>query len=91
MSEDQIQALINAVKSNSFLQERCRAAADLDAVLAIAKEAGFAATKEAVIKAQAQQSEKLSDEELEKVAGGVRQEYTADYCVSVYIWCDSIY
>ena len=70
MSEDQIQAFINAVKSDSILEERLRAAADLDAVVAIAKESGFAVTSEEVLKAQAQHSEELSDEELEVVAGG---------------------
>ena len=72
MSEDQIQALINAVKSDSTLEERLRAAADLDAVVAIAKKAGFVITKEEVINAQAQHSaaEELTDEELDGVAGG---------------------
>ena len=42
----------------------------LDAVLAIAKDAGFEVSKAAWLRYQAQQIIELSDEELEGVAGG---------------------
>jgi len=52
------------------LQEKLKGAADLDAVLAIAKEAGFDISKAAWLRYQANQTLELSDEELEGIAGG---------------------
>ena len=68
MSEEQLKAFKEAVKANEGLQEQLKAAADADAVVAIAKAAGFAISVEALKGAQAE----LSDEELEGVAGGYR-------------------
>ena len=66
MSEEQLKAFLEAVKANEGLQEQLKAAADADAVVAIAKAAGFAISAEELQRAQAE----LSDEELEGVAGG---------------------
>ena len=66
MSEEQLKAFLEAVKANEGLQEQLKAAADADAVVAIAKAAGFAISVEALKGAQAE----LSDEELEGAAGG---------------------
>ena len=66
MSEEQLKAFLEAVKANEGLQEQLKAAADADAVVAIAKSAGFAISAEELQRAQAE----LSDEELEGVAGG---------------------
>ena len=70
MSEEQLKAFLDALQGDTLLQERLKAAADADAVVAVAKEAGFAISKAEVLKAQAQQTTELSDEELEEVAGG---------------------
>ena len=67
MSEEQLKAFLEKVKGETSLQEKLKAAADSDAVLAIAKEAGFSISADEFTKAQ---STELSDEELEGVAGG---------------------
>ena len=72
MSEEQLAALLAKLKDDEGLQEKLKGAADLDAVLAIAKEAGFDVSKAAWLKYQANQTLELSDEELERVAGGQR-------------------
>ena len=64
MSEEQLKAFI--AKGDSNLQEKLNAAADNDAVVAIAKEAGFSISADDLTKAQSE----LSEEELEGVAGG---------------------
>jgi predicted ribosomally synthesized peptide with nif11-like leader len=69
MSEEQLKAFLEAVKANEGLQEQLKAAADADAVVAIAKSAGFAISAEVAEELQRAQAE-LSDEELEGVAGG---------------------
>ena len=66
MSEEQLKAFMEAVKADAGLQENLKAAKDVDAVVEIAKAAGFAITAEELKKSQAD----LSDEELEGVAGG---------------------
>ena len=66
MSEEQLKAFLEAVQADEGLQEQLKAAADADAVVAIAKAAGFAISAEELQRAQAE----LSDEELEGVAGG---------------------
>ena len=68
MSEEQLKAFLEKVKADTSLQEKLKAAADSDAVLAIAKEAGFAITAEDIQSIQS--ATDLSDEELEGVAGG---------------------
>ena len=70
MSEEQLSALIAKLKDDAGLQEKLKGAADLDAVLAIAKEAGFDIRKADWVRYQANQTLELSDEELEGVAGG---------------------
>jgi len=70
MSEEQLAALLAKLKDDEGLQEKLKGAADLDAVLAIAKDAGFDVSKAAWLRYQAKQTIELSDEELEKVAGG---------------------
>ncbi|MDB4677230.1 Nif11-like leader peptide family natural product precursor [Synechococcus sp. AH-551-B05] len=66
MSEEQLKAFLEKVKEDTSLQEKLKAAADADAVTAIAKEAGFNVSADDLTKAQSE----LSDEELEGVAGG---------------------
>ena len=66
MSEEQLNAFLEKVKGDTSLQEKLEAAADSDAVLAIAKEAGFVISADDWNKAQ----EEVSDAELEAAAGG---------------------
>ena len=66
MSEEQLKALLEKVKGDISLQEKLNAAADVNAVVAIAKEAGFSISADDLTKAQSE----LSDQELEGVAGG---------------------
>ena len=66
MSEEQLKAFLEAVKADAALQDKLKAASDDDAVVAIAKEAGFSISADDLAKAQSE----LSDEELEGVAGG---------------------
>ena len=70
MSEEQLAALLAKIKEDAGLQEKLKGAADLDAFLAIAKEAGFDVSKADWLKYQgAKQTLELCDEELEGVAG----------------------
>ncbi len=68
MSEEQLKAFLEKVKGDNNLQEKLKAAADTDAVLAIAKEAGFSISTDDLKKAQSE----ISEEELEGVAGGLQ-------------------
>ena len=70
MSEEQLKAFIEKVKGDTSLQEQLKAAADSDAVLAIAKEAGFMISADDLKNAKSKAQSKLSEEELENVAGG---------------------
>ena len=63
MSEEQLKAFLEKVKDDTSLQEKLKAAADVDAALAIAKEAGFSISADDV-------RTKISDKELERAAGG---------------------
>ena len=70
MSEEQLAALIAKLKDDEGLHEKLKGASELDAVLVIAKDAGFDVSKAAWLRYQANQTLELSDEELEGVAGG---------------------
>ena len=80
MSEEQLAALIAKLKDDEGLQEKLKGAAELDAVLAIAKDAGFDINKAAWLRYQAKQTIELSDEELERVAGGFGTDGTSKCC-----------
>jgi predicted ribosomally synthesized peptide with nif11-like leader len=64
MSEEQLRAFLEAAKADTGLLEKLKAAADADAVVAIAKAAGFVISAE-TLKAQAE----IAEEELEGVVG----------------------
>jgi predicted ribosomally synthesized peptide with nif11-like leader len=66
MSEEQLKAFWEAVQADAGLQEKLSAFKDADAIVAIAKAAGFEISVEEVARAQAE----LSDEQLTDVAGG---------------------
>ena len=69
MSEEQLAALLAKLKDDEGLQEKLKGASDLDAVLVIAKDAGFDISKADWLRYQAKQTI-ISDEELEGIAGG---------------------
>jgi predicted ribosomally synthesized peptide with nif11-like leader len=69
MSEEQLKAFLEAVKADAGLQEKLNAAANSDAVVAIAKAAGFVISADEFQRAQAE----ISEQELEGVAGGKRR------------------
>ena len=75
MSEEQLNAFLEKIKSDTSLQEKLNGAADADAVVEIAKEAGFAITAEDIQSTQSATIE-LSDEELEGASGGRHQRWT---------------
>ena len=67
MSEEQLKAFLEAFKADAGLQEQLKAEGDADAVVTIAKAAGFVISADDLKKALAE----ISDEELEGVAGGL--------------------
>jgi predicted ribosomally synthesized peptide with nif11-like leader len=78
MSEEQLKAFLNALEADTGLQAKIKAAVEGEidtpdetaAVLAIAKEAGFGITAADLVRFEAQNIMELSDEELERAAGG---------------------
>ena len=66
MSEEQLKAFWEAIEADVGLQEKLKAANDVDAVVATAKEAGFLISPEELQKAQSV----ISDEELASAVGG---------------------
>ena len=68
MPEDQLKAFWEAIQSDNSLQEKLRATTDPDSIVSLAKEAGFEITSDDVKTAQ---SGEISDEQLEKTAGGM--------------------
>ena len=82
MSEEQLKAFLEKVKADTSLQEKLKAAADNDAVAAIAKEAGFSISADDLTKVQSE----LSDEELEGVAGGFGLKVRSRACMMSMPW-----
>jgi predicted ribosomally synthesized peptide with nif11-like leader len=70
MSEEQLTALLANLNDDEELREKLKGAADLDAAVAMAKETGFDVSKADWLNYQAKQTLELSDEELDRVAGG---------------------
>ena len=71
MSEEQLKAFLERVKADTSLQEKLNGAADADAdaVVEIAKDAGFSITAEDIQSTQSDTVE-LSEEQLERATGG---------------------
>ena len=92
MSEEQLSALLAKLKEDAGLREKLQGAADLDAAVALAKEAGFDVSKADLLKNQASQTQGLSDKELESVAGGETNEVTICVCKGTEMtWCDQFW
>ena len=69
MSEEQLKALIEKVKSDTELRSKLEAAESADAAIEIVKDAGFSITAEDIQSMQSATVE-LSDEQLDGAAGG---------------------
>ncbi|KZR85892.1 Nif11-like leader peptide family RiPP precursor [Synechococcus sp. MIT S9504] len=81
MTQELLTAFLANAKGNISLQEQLKAAADTNAVAAIAKDAGFHLPADPFSKAQSE----LSDEELEGGAGGRGFSYLPQQCVTDYL------
>ena len=67
MSEEQLKAFQEAVKADAELQEKLKAAADADAVVEIAKAAGFVISAEQLM----QLASEISEDNLSNITGGL--------------------
>ena len=65
MSEEQLKFFLEKAKTDASIEEKLKTAADVDAVIAIAKEAGFAIAAEDI-----QSTAELSEDEIEAISGG---------------------
>ena len=72
MSKEQVKAFQEKVKADTSLQEKLQAATTPEAVIEIARDAGFAITAEDIQSMQSATVE-LSDAELEDAPGGGRR------------------
>ena len=91
MSEDQLRAFLEAVRADPGLWERLKGQANVDAVIAIASEAGFVINRNDLDNcSHAYPSTELGpvelgDEDLERVAGGTA--LAIDCLVTIKTWC----
>ena len=69
MSEEQLKAFWEAIQADTALQQKLQGVTDPDAIVAIAKEAGFSISADELKKAL--ESAEVSEEELESAAGGM--------------------
>jgi predicted ribosomally synthesized peptide with nif11-like leader len=86
MSEEQLKGFLEAVAADAELQEKLKAAADTDAVVEIAKAAGFVIYAEELEALVLQAQAEISEEELQGVAGGKRgrdEGYASDSAVAI--------
>ena len=90
MSEEQLSALLAKLKDDAGLQEKLKGADDLDAAVSIAKEAGFDLRKADWVRHEAKQTLELSDDELERVAGGAEETHGTWCLVITLTYCDWI-
>jgi len=70
VAEQDLKAFLDALAHDTALQEKLNDTKDLDAALAVAKEAGFEISKADWLLYQSKLITELSDEELEGVTGG---------------------
>ena len=85
MSEEQLKSFLEKVQGDNSLQEKLKAATDQDAVLAIAKEAGFSIYAKDLKSAQPTE---LSEEELEITAGKLT--CRNPNCISILVTLNTI-
>ena len=73
MSKEQLKALFEKVASDTELSDKIGAATTAEAVIEIAKAAGFSITSEDIqllLSEVSEEEEELTDDDLENVAGG---------------------
>ena len=70
MSEEQLKAFIAKVQADTSLKDQLKEVSEGDAIVAIAKVAGFSITTEDLTSYRDNLRKNLSDEELEAAAGG---------------------
>lgn len=73
MPEQHLKAFLEAVKKDATLQEKLKDLVDVETVVAVAKEAGFAISTEELTSSEVGRRVELSEEELEVSAGGERE------------------
>ena len=74
MSKEQLKALFEKVASDTELSDKIGAATTAEAVIEIAKAAGFSITSEDIqllLSEVSEEEEELTDDDLENVAGGL--------------------
>ena len=81
MTLEQLKAFLAKAKDDQSIQEKLKAAADSDAVLAIAKDAGFIISVDDFKNAQSE----LTEDELEGVSGGFTAFYQCIFCLMISI------
>jgi predicted ribosomally synthesized peptide with nif11-like leader len=69
MSEEQLKAFWEAIQADTALQQKLQGTTDPDAIVAIAKEAGFTISADKITELSEEVTE-LSEEDLEGVSGG---------------------
>ena len=83
MSEEQLKAFLEKVQADNSLQEKLKAAEDVDAVAAAANEAGFTITAKEIADSLSRFSEntetEASDQELASATGGSGISFLAKY------------
>lgn len=77
MSEDQLKAFLEKVQTDTELKEKLKATTNPDEAIVIAKEAGFTISAEDLKK---NQTNKVSDHEIEGAAGGSFQACMSRFC-----------
>jgi len=80
VSEEQLKAFLEKVQGDTSLQEKLKAAADSDAVLAIAKEAGFMISADDLTNKTF--GSEISMSELEVIAGGATGNCSVGKCMT---------
>ena len=70
MADEQFKAFLAAIEADEGLQEKLQAAADVDTVVAIAKDAGFTISADDLQKVKTELSEDELNETLEQANGG---------------------
>lgn len=77
MSEEQLKAFLEVVKSDAALKEKLKGAGDADAVAIIAREVGYNISTKELHKSQ--QSD-ISERELEGIIGGKKMTLANCFC-----------
>ena len=85
MSEEQLKAFLEKVKGDNNLQKKLRAAADSNAVAAIAKEAGFSISADEL---SLQSKMLLADDDLENMSGGATVSFCGKCWSAILSNCD---